>query len=335
MRYLVTTNSSKIPLEDQVFMVDGTVPGWIKKGIDYHKDHHRVEGEPVQILELDFPQKTSLVEEMDVGKEQVIVTTQIDADACVAGAFVQLPKYILEDKDVYDRLEAIAWDCDHLVVPSRLSHLADFAAQAVAGMKVESDKIAEALGYPENHAEWTVEMLENYSTKAFEFCIEWLILASKGEAKWPGEKGEAEEYWSQVKGDSKELLEKERVSFFKGVPIFDTRDFDHLVDPRACLMALKEMEVSHLPMTITVKKHNMGGSKYTLGCDPLHPEVNQIDYTKSTYKELSRAENMKELVNLDRKVWGGRKTVGGSGWNHPTTLTPEEVADIVLRNAFA
>jgi hypothetical protein len=219
-------------------------------------------------------------------------------------------------------------------VPSRLSHLSDFAAQAVAGMKVESDKIAEDLDYPDNHADWTVEQLENYSTKAFEFCIEWLILAAKGKAKWPGEGGESLKYWEEVKADSAEILEKERITFFKGIPIFDIRDFDHLVDPRACLIALKEMQVPHLPMTITIKKHNMGGDKYTLGCDPLHPEAHQIDYTKSTYKELSRAENIKELVSLERKVWGGRKTVGGSGWNHPTTLTAQEVADIVLRNAF-
>lgn len=99
------------------------------------------------------------------------------------------------------------------------------------------------------------------------------------------------------------------------------------------------------------------GYSYTLGIIPLHPGVEKLDYTKDVFDALTKAEwerngyhydhtirkliTEKELTNLTLKDrldlvrehklgWGGRKTVGGSSWNTPSGLTPEEAIDTVL-----
>jgi hypothetical protein len=335
MKYLVTTNSSKIPLNSQIFMVDGTVPGWIKKNSDFHWDHHRPQGSPIQLEDLPKPKQKSIVEESFFKRNQVIVTTQIDADACVAAAFIQLSGDVAGDKKKYQKLEAIAWDCDHLTVPKRLSHLSDFAAQAGASMKVVTEKILiPKLALPEDRNQWTVEQIEKYSTQAFEINTEWLIKACNGQESWPGEKGEASEFWEEIEKDTQALLDNNKINIIKDIPVFDITSFDHLVDPHACLKALRKTGKNYLPMTLTIKNHPLGGIKYTLGCDPLHSEVSDLNYVRLTFSELSREENIKEHAPLDRQVWGGRKTVGGSGWNHPSVLSPKEVVDIVLRTAY-
>jgi hypothetical protein len=69
------------------------------------------------------------------------------------------------------------------------------------------------------------------------------------------------------------------------------------------------------------------GIKYTIGVIPLHPKITDLDYTSGTFEALNEAEN-KIAPHAD--YWGGRKTVGGSPWNTPSRLTPEEVIDIAL-----
>jgi hypothetical protein len=202
-------------------------------------------------------------------------------------------------------------------------------------MKVVTEKILiPELSLPQDRNTWSVEQIEKYSTQAFEINSEWLIKACLGQESWPGEKGEARQFWEEIEKDTKALLDEDKIRIIKDIPVFDITYFDHPVDPRACLKALKKTGKGYLPMTITVKNHPLGGVKYTLGCDPLHPEVSDLDYVKLTFSELSKKENIKEHAPLDRVVWGGRKTVGGSGWNHPSILSPEEIVDIILRTAY-
>jgi hypothetical protein len=70
-----------------------------------------------------------------------------------------------------------------------------------------------------------------------------------------------------------------------------------------------------------VREHKYGGIQYTLGCLPNHPQTRHLDYTASTFERLTQAELAKDPSS---EGWGGRRTVGGSGWNTPSHLTPEE-----------
>lgn len=111
MKYLVTTKP--IASDQPIIMVDGTVHGWTFKPGDRHFDHHKSGGAKVQIDEIPASVASSLQ-----GSE-IFVTTQVDADACVAAAWCQVGDRITEEQK--RKLRAIAWDCDHLSVPDELT----------------------------------------------------------------------------------------------------------------------------------------------------------------------------------------------------------------------
>lgn len=217
VRYLVTTRLEK--LEEcvngaQVFMVDGTVPGWQPTDLDHHFDHHRPGGADIQIDEMPLPNEKSLIQEKSLidkrfewyAEDQLIVTTQIDADACVAAAWLQLSKKDLFDDETLNKLRAIAYDCDHLGVPESLAKYADFAAQCVAALKSDSDKLISELGLPKDRKTWNIEQKEEYASLDLQKGTEALISACKGEGKFPGECGEAAEYWEKVENNTMLLL---------------------------------------------------------------------------------------------------------------------------------
>ena len=80
MEYLVTTSSKALEEKQsgcQVFMVDGSVPGWQPRELDYVFDHHRKGGADIQIDEI--PPLEHL--EINHDLSALIVTTQVDADA--------------------------------------------------------------------------------------------------------------------------------------------------------------------------------------------------------------------------------------------------------------
>jgi hypothetical protein len=130
--YVVTTHLKDLPTDRLIVMVDGTVPGWSKSDKDLHFDHHRPQGKPVQILEI--PEQTK------ISVDSCFVTTQVDADACAAAAWLQLlqmdfPERLLSFAK--RKLVAIAYDCDHLGLPQtdEFADLDTFAKDAVATLK--------------------------------------------------------------------------------------------------------------------------------------------------------------------------------------------------------
>jgi hypothetical protein len=325
MRYLVTTYANRLPADNPIIMVDGTVPGWTPKPGDRHYDHHRPGGADIQIDEIPAGQEA-------IAPNTCFVTTMVDADACCAAAWVQLPAEVLTEETV-NQLRAIAWDCDHLSVPESLSEYAEFAAKAVAALKQGGQSVAAELGLPQNKKEWTLEQSEAYASEAFRRGTEWLIAAAMGDRPYPGLRGEADHDWDTISKDAGWLLEMQRVRVVEkavgGLGFCDLRGMDRSIDPRSFYQALAHLaEPSTLrPETLLLREHRLGGWQYTLGSIPLHPQQKEVDYTQTIYDRLTQAE---QTHREDAHPWGGRRTVGGSAWNQPSLLSPEAVIAIVV-----
>ena len=404
IEYLVTTRlevlQAYIDRGYQIFMVDGTVPGFKpREGVDYHFDHHRPGGAAIQIDEMFklpsqrcFLEESKLIDtEYDHGiPPQLIVTTQLDADACVAAAWLQLSEdlltynlqrdYELGTTDAIwnarqQRLRAIAYDCDHLCVPLELVEYADFAAKSVAAMKVGNESIVADLNLPEDRKQWSIEQKEAHNSAIFEARTQQLLLAAKGFIPFPGESGEADGYFEQMRLDTQMLLDENRVTFYKSCALIDYKGLQgRYIDPRCALKAIKHLEeefaneypqceeyLADSPVTLAQREvyvdNEFKGYSYTLGIIPLHPGLAKLDYIKGVFDALTKAEwerngyhydasiqkllskeefehlTLKDRLDLVREHklgWGGRKTVGGSSWNTPSGLTPEEVIDTVL-----
>lgn len=308
-------------------MVDGTVPGWSPRSGDLHYDHHRKGGADIQIAEM-----LSAPTLYSTGKlPWYMITTQVDADACVAAAWLQL--HPQERDKNREFLWAIAFDCDHLVVPDSLSHLSNFAAQAVAALKSSSWKVAVYLGLPTDRKMWTESQKGVFASESFRRGTEWILDACRGDRPWPGQSGEADKYWEEVEENSQMIIDQARISVYRDCLLFNAKGLGgKYIDPRCWIRAAKEIGVTPLlPITLTerdVYRDNAYlGPSYTIGVVPLHPGVESLDYTKGAFAALTEAERER---NLHADAWGGRKTVGGSGWNTTSTLLPQEVIDIVL-----
>lgn len=321
--YLVTTRPKKLALP--VAMVDGTVPGWEFKPGDIHYDHHTPNGADIQLQEMeDAPVLTG---------EWCFVTTQVDADACVAACWLQLTEE--ERKQNKERLEAIAYDCDHLGVPKRLSHLGDFATFAVGALKSNSTKIIEEVGLPTDRKRWSIEQKELFASTAFKQGTEWLWAACIGECPFPGEMGEGEEYWDEIEENINFIIDRGLISLYRDCLLFDGKGLGgKYIDPRCWLVAAERLGYeTETPITLTQREvfvdNKFKGYSYTIGSIPLHPSQEKLDYTKGVFSALTEAEKNR---NPNADGWGGRKTVGGSGWNTPSNLLPQEIIDIVLRN---
>ncbi len=326
MRYLVTTDVTQLPTDHQIFMVDGTVPDWSPHPGDRHWDHHRSGGKEIQIDEMPWPIKT-LIEDYSTGQPPCIVTPQMDADACCAAAWLQLPRSVLQPETVA-KLRAIAWDCDHLMTPPDLQSLAEFAAKAVVGLRTLSHPITEALSLPKDRRQWTAAQWQVYMSKNFQQGTEWFLMAACGERPWPGEQGEADYFLRSLQNDASQLIADGRICLIptarKAVAVCDLKDIGRYIDPRAFHQALASITDSHQlrPETLLIREHKHGGVQYTLGCLPHHLQTPSLDYTAGTFERLSQAELGKDNT---AEPWGGRRTVGGSGWNRTSFLTPEEV----------
>ena len=327
MLYLVTTEVSRIPTGHQIVMVDGTVPGWKRNPQDLHWDHHRPQGADIQIDEMPVPTK-SLMEDFAGQLPPCIVTPQLDADACCAAAWFQLPRSCLKQETV-DRLRAIAWDCDHLIVPEEnLSQWAEFAANAVVALKTTGAPIVTELKLPKDRHTWSRQQWETYFSEGFKRGTEWLIAAARGKRPWPGEQGEADNYWQGIERDASLLITQNRIQLLptpRGVvAVGDLRDIGHYIDPKSfnqAIAKLADLETLR-PETLLMREHKYGGIQYTLGCLPKHPQTRYLDYTAGIFEYLTQAELTKDPLS---EGWGGRRTVGGSGWNTSSNLTPEEV----------
>ena len=191
-KFLVTTDVNRvneIAIGCQIVMVDGTVPGWIPRDKDLHFDHHRLNGAETQIDEISEDINYMLDE------NACFVTTQVDADACVAACWlIGLASFKKETIREKRKLQAIAYDCDHLVVPDHLSEYEYFATKAVAALKSNSDKLITLLNLPADRKTWSKENKELYASKAFEQGVIDLSKAVQGNLLYPGENGEADSY---------------------------------------------------------------------------------------------------------------------------------------------
>lgn len=324
MDFLVTTRLESIPTDKQIIMLDGTVPGWTPKPKDYHFDHHRQNGAEIQIQE---------ITDVELHKHALLVTTQVDADACVAAAYCMLKSVKWTEKpEVIRKLYAIAYDCDYLVVPPEYKDLSEFATKAVAAMKQSGNDLIEKLDLPSDRKTWSVEEKEKYSSEAFAIGSRHIFEAAINARKFPGEKGEADEYFRNMELTKQQLSKEHRVFLYRHCMIADYQGMQgKYVDPRIPLQILKEKYISYSPITLSIREvfenSEFKGYRYTLGTVSLHPQLEKIDFTKGTFDKLTEAEKHHD-PNADG--WGGRKTVGGSGWNTPSKLTSEEVIDIVL-----
>lgn len=338
MQYLVTTDKSQVPSDKQIIMVDGTVPGWEPKPGDLHFDHHHPNGAPIQIAEIQtIP---------NINENVCFVTTQVDADACVAAAWIQLLQMSLDGAEQYDAyvaLAAIAYDCDHLGLPADESWdpFREFAAKAVAALKESGNAIAVELGLPSSRKEWKEDQRSKYSSVCFQRGTEWLIDAVLGASRWPGESGEADSYFARLEEQRPLVYEKCRL--YKGCAVFDQREFDQYIDPRLLVEWAGLNNVSE-SITLTIRDgSNHPNAKlldgfremysYTLGSVPLHPKGSPKFSDRDVWKSLAALELTlrTECGNHPAATeWGGRNEVGGSGWRDPVISSPEQVLDVVL-----
>jgi hypothetical protein len=337
-QYLVTTHIGDLPDRLPLVMVDGTVPHWSPRSHDQHYDHHKPGGAPIQLLEIP--------DTANVPANACFVTTQVDADACTAAAWLQLlamqpAAAVLNHAKNY--LCSIAYECDHLGQPATQPYtgLEDFARNAVAALKLSSNALATRLELPDDRNTWSAEQKLQFASRVFQQGTEWLVQAAQGLSAWPGEAGEASEYWAQFYRQRPEIWARCRL--VNGIGILDQRGISTYVDPRHLIDWVRQ-QAEHRNITLTVRdrfleiahpdgKVTLPGYSYTLGSVPLHAHGSPKFSKCGVWDELTRAETAKrDLLNFPpaSSGWGGRNEVGGSSWNDAALLIPEEVIAHVL-----
>jgi hypothetical protein len=338
--YLVTTDKSKLPQHSPIVMVDGTVPGWTAKATDLHFDHHRPGGADIQLQEIEGQKLPD--------EDFTFVTTQVDADACAAAAWLLLEQQQLDPADAYEAraaLTAIAYDCDHLGLPSgeEWDKYRLFAAKVVAAMKETGNKIAQDLGLLANRKEWKEEDRIKHASWCFELGTQSLVHAAIGMKPYPGENGEADPYFERMESQRSAVYENCRT--YQGCAIFDQRPFQgEYVDPRLLVEWCRENHI-YSPVTLTVRDGSRLPNSVlldeglelelfscTLGSVPLHAKGSPKYSDRRVWEKLAELERnvrTNQGLSLPETNWGGRNEVGGSGWRDPVICTPEQIIDTV------
>jgi len=360
-QYMITTDLNDIPIDRQIIMLDGTVPGWVPKPGDIHYDHHRPGGPPIQMYDLDFGE----IVKTGITSDAVFVSTLLDADAVCATVAVLLASDIFFEPplrpspDEYlPELEAISWDCDHLFVPStesffvydvKLREFETFAQKVVMAQKQSSASIAEQLGLPNKRSDWTPEQKREFYAIAYESAVNAIIEAIKGDRPWPGERGEADAYIANM--NRQYPVVAANCQWYRGCAIFDQRVLGgEYVDPRLLIRWIRvQIETGFAPpkvrpFTLTVRDgskqtnaHLVSGHSgelfnYTLGSVSWIEPATQYS-TWGVWEYLTNEENiLRRNLGLPELVthWGGRDAVGGSSWRDPMIMTPMTVIDNVL-----
>ena len=345
MDFLVTTDIKDLP-NGPIVMVDGTVPHWEpRSGIDFHWDHHRPGGAPIQIDEIPIRDilsgKIRLVWD-NVWDKTTVVTTMVDADACVAAAAVAIAiNNVLPVTGALRKLQAISWDCDHLALPpeSEWDDLREFAAKAVAALKQQGNLVAEEMGLSSDRKDWSKADKVRYASTCFERGTYALTKAAIGEGPWPGENGEADEYFANM--EAQWPFVKAACYVAGGVAVFDSTSFHGAyVDPRLPARWVSQ----HCPGAIAVLTVRDGSRQpnqpqewdaptysYTLGKTPgTDPQFS----SRGVWEKLSAAENSRRFslgIPPLETEWGGREAVGGSSWNDAMITPPCDLVDDIVR----
>jgi len=214
MKFVVTTRREV--LEDlkqegwYLIGVDGTVPN--SHGLyDELYDHHRPNGADIQLDEMtEYSQSRECFG--TYGKPIAVITTSVDADAIVS-AYRLMDEYAHLDQEQINLLRAIAYDCDHLAVPADLSKYADQAAQVVAALKEEANRLAKKLNLPvDRRRQWNVEDKEKFGSLAFEEGVKLIskLLRGEWEYRWTANK-----YWQGVKKITQQIKAEKRISRYR------------------------------------------------------------------------------------------------------------------------
>lgn len=317
--------------------IDGTVPQ-AQQLYDWLFDHHRQNGAAIQLDEME----PLGFDPNNLSSKLCLVTTQVDADAIAAAFRIQfaqnfswdlnqLPTY-KNDPEKYRFLRAICYDCDHLGVPEALSDYADAAAMVVAALKEESKQVVSELGLSEDRSQWNLQEKESYASVCFERGVNCLYKLLEPSLEW-NYSAIAQPYWETLQANTQKIIEQQRIREYRNCLIFNQAGMRNYIDPRCWLRAYRKQGFEpKFPVTVTQREIWMDGQfqgyAYTLGTIPLHPRQTEFDYTAGVFEALTQTERER---NPNANPWGGRAAVGGSGWNTPTNLTPEEVIDIVLK----
>lgn len=323
IKYIVTTRKEILENLRQegyyIIGVDGTVPDAVEL-YDELYDHHRTGGAEIQILELDDFQKPE-------ADKIAIITTMLDADA-VCSAYYVTKKICGVEPQNKRWLEAVSYDCDHLGVPEKYSDLADDAAMCVAAMKETSNQLISELGLNPDRRSWSIENKEKYASTGFQLGV-----ANLDNPDW-NYREIAKPYWQKVRKNTQMIIDQKRITAINFGFLFNQQGIKDYIDPRCWIKATQQMGIDSPDrfLTLTARevfiKNEYKGLSYTLGSVPLHPKLESWDYTQGVFQALTEAERE---IDPNADGWGGRKTVGGSGWNTTSNLSPEEVFDIVQR----
>jgi hypothetical protein len=147
-----------------------------------------------------------------------------------------------------------------------------------------------------------------YASAAFQEGTQWLIDAVKGKRQFPGEQGEAKQYWEKLKRDTRMLKDENRVRFYRGASIIDLRGLaGKYIDPRCPIFVINELGYPETPITLTQREvfidNEFRGYAYTIGVYPKHPYFSKIDYTRGVYQALTEKERQID-PNPDHDSWG-------------------------------
>lgn len=340
MEFLITTDRDQVSIDKKIVMVDGTVPGWDPKPGDWHYDHHRLGGALCQLDEL--PLSNIPVNEGIFDNSQ-FVSTMLDADAIVAAAALIL---VADGYNVPLLWRAIALDCDHLTcnIPAANEifplEVAQEARDIVAGLKKMGDKIQKELKLPDDRRQWPKQDKQRFDSLCFKRGVQ-LLISCATTGSYAAIKKLAASYWKYQHELRATIATEQRVISDDNFYYFDFRGWDKgYVDPRMPL-DLVQNKVK-FPVTITVRdvivEGKFLGISYTVGSDCRHPSYGKYDFCKSNlWSALTDAEQIKNpRWGVDKSTgkthgWGGRATVGGSSWNFPSGLEPDEVAKVILK----
>jgi len=309
--------------------IDGTVP----KGAELYNelyDHHRPNGAEIQMDEIDDRNlRGEIKERLAKVQKLAFITTMVDADAQVAAFYFLTRLNELDVADSFNFLRAISYDCDHLAVPVHYQErYGKNASMVVAALKEVSNDLVQKLGLSTNRREWSIEDKELFSSKAFELGV-LVVIPSLLNGTWDYE-SISQNYWEQVEKNTLMLVNEGRISCINGVAIFDGKGLGGTyIDPRCWYRALDSLKLdTYTGIALTqrevIVENEFKGYSYTIGKIPLSGFDG--DFTDGLFQELTETER---VTNPDCDGWGGRATVGGSGWNTPSDLFPVHITNII------